>query len=164
MAFELFRSVNRFHKCCLSGALMQTFYDLYISIDVSLYMISTVQCGNHTGEVMKMTKTGADSLNMNSLTSCMTHVTAPIQVHGILFIFKSHTKNSIKYCFCVFPGEVLASMIINYLQSMTAQSTEQDRLVALRQLLDPNCQDPPVSREVFHSKMREWITQCSQDR
>ena len=47
---------------------------------------------------------------------------------------------------------------------MMAQGTEQDRLAALRQLLDPNCQDPPVSREVFHSKMREWITHCSQDR
>lgn len=69
-----------------------------------------------------------------------------------------------KFCFCVFPGEVSASMIINYLQSMTAQSTEQERMADLRQMLDPDCMDPPVSREGFHSKMREWITHCSQDR
>lgn len=41
---------------------------------------------------MKMTKTGVDSLNMDCLTSCMTHVKAPIQVDGTLFIFKSHLK------------------------------------------------------------------------
>lgn len=123
-----------------------------------------VQCGNHKGEVMKMTKTEADSLNMNSLTSCMTHVTAPIQVDSTLFTFKSQKKYPMKYCFCVSPGEVSASMIINYLQSMTAQSTEQERLAVLQQLLDPKCRDPPVSKEAFHSKMREWITHCSQDR
>ncbi|KAA8595671.1 hypothetical protein FQN60_010962, partial [Etheostoma spectabile] len=60
-------------------------------------------------------------------------------------------------------GEVLASTILQYLQTMTAQSAEQDRLAALRQLLDPDCQDPHVSRETFHSTMREWIALCSQD-
>lgn len=94
----------------------------------------------------------------------MTHVTAPIQVDSPLFTFKCQKKYPIKYCYCVSPGEVSASMIINYLQNMTAQSTEQERLVVLQQLLDPKCQDPPVSKEAFHSKMREWITHCSQDR
>ncbi|TNN86595.1 Protein MRVI1 [Liparis tanakae] len=42
-------------------------------------------------------------------------------------------------------------------------SPEQDGLAALRQLLDPDCQDPHVSRETFHATMREWIAQCSQD-
>lgn len=64
----------------------------------------------------------------------------------------------------LFPGEVLASTIVHYLQSMTSQSPEQDRLAALRRLLDPDCEDPPVSREAFHSTMTEWIAQCSQDR
>ena len=61
-------------------------------------------------------------------------------------------------------GEVSASTIVQYLQTMTSQSPEQDRLASLRRLLDPDCQDPHVSREAFHSTMREWIAQCSQDR
>lgn len=61
-------------------------------------------------------------------------------------------------------GAVLASTIMQYLQTMTAQSPEQDRLTALRQLLDPDCQDPHLSRDTFHATMREWIAQCSQDR
>lgn len=61
-------------------------------------------------------------------------------------------------------GEVLASTIVVYLQTMTAQSPGQDRLTALQRLLDPDQQDPHVSRESFHSIMREWISQCSQDR
>ncbi|RCU34818.1 hypothetical protein DVA76_18995, partial [Acinetobacter baumannii] len=61
-------------------------------------------------------------------------------------------------------GEVLASTIVQYLQTMTTESPEQDRLAALRRLLDPDGQDPHVSREIFHSTMREWIAQCNQDR
>ncbi|KAM3625107.1 uncharacterized protein V6R79_006927 [Siganus canaliculatus] len=61
-------------------------------------------------------------------------------------------------------GEVLASTIIQYLQTMTSQSPEQDRLADLQQLLDPNHQDPHLTRETFHSTMREWIAQCSQNR
>ena len=64
----------------------------------------------------------------------------------------------------VFSGDVLASTILQYLQTMTAQSPDQDRLASLRWLLDPDCQDPHVSRETFHSTMRQWIAQCSQDR
>ncbi|XP_054473218.1 inositol 1,4,5-triphosphate receptor associated 1 [Anoplopoma fimbria] len=52
---------------------------------------------------------------------------------------------------------------MQYLQTMTAQSPEQDGLAALRRLLDPDRQDPHVSRESFHATMREWIAQCSQD-
>ncbi|XP_051797073.1 uncharacterized protein mrvi1 [Acanthochromis polyacanthus] len=79
--------------------------------------------------------------------------------------FSEHELIDIMYSACntSSTGEVLASTIIQYLQTMTAQSPQQDRLAALRQLLDPDCQDPHVSRETFHSTMREWIAQCSQD-
>ncbi|XP_055774497.1 inositol 1,4,5-triphosphate receptor associated 2-like [Salvelinus fontinalis] len=60
-------------------------------------------------------------------------------------------------------GEVLASTIMQYLQTMTSQSPEQDRLNALNRMLDPECRDPTISRAKFQSTMREWIAQCSQD-
>lgn len=52
------------------------------------------------GPVTKMTKTGADSLNMNSSRSCMMHVTAPIQVERT-FSLKSHqsTHKALFRCF-----------------------------------------------------------------
>ncbi|TDH17050.1 hypothetical protein EPR50_G00004400 [Perca flavescens] len=79
--------------------------------------------------------------------------------------FSEHELLDIMYnaCNTSNTGEVLASTILQYLQTMTSQSAEQDRLAALRRLLDPDCQDPHVSRETFHSTMREWIAQCSQD-
>ncbi|XP_039983145.1 inositol 1,4,5-triphosphate receptor associated 1 [Xiphias gladius] len=82
--------------------------------------------------------------------------TSGLSEHELLDIMynASNTSNS---------GEVLASTIVQYLQTMTAQSPEQDRLAALQRLLDPDCQDPHVSRETFHAIMREWIAQCSQD-
>nr|XP_014030712.1 unnamed protein product [Salmo salar] len=52
---------------------------------------------------------------------------------------------------------------MQYLQTMTSQSPEQDRLNALNRMLDPECQDPAISRAKFQSTMREWIAQCSQD-
>ncbi|XP_077374482.1 protein KASH5-like [Festucalex cinctus] len=60
-------------------------------------------------------------------------------------------------------GEVMASTILQYLQKVTSQSQQQGRLASLQQLLDPECQDPIVSREMFHLTMREWIAQCNQD-
>ncbi|XP_034052822.1 uncharacterized protein mrvi1 [Gymnodraco acuticeps] len=79
--------------------------------------------------------------------------------------FSEHELLDIMYnaCNTSNTGEVLASTMLQYLQTMTTQSPEQDRLAALRRLLDPDCQDPHVSRETFHSIMREWIAQCSQD-
>nr|XP_046243711.1 uncharacterized protein mrvi1 isoform X2 [Scatophagus argus] len=79
--------------------------------------------------------------------------------------FSEHELLDIMYnaCNTSSTGEVLSSTIIQYLQTMTAQSPEQDRLASLRRLLDPECQDRHVSRETFHSTMREWIAQCSQD-
>ncbi|KAI4830554.1 hypothetical protein KUCAC02_002178 [Chaenocephalus aceratus] len=79
--------------------------------------------------------------------------------------FSEHELLDIMYnaCNTSNTGEVLASTMLQYLQTMTTQSPEQDRLAALRRLLDPDSQDPHVSRETFHSIMREWIAQCSQD-
>ncbi|XP_069380307.1 inositol 1,4,5-triphosphate receptor associated 2 [Paralichthys olivaceus] len=79
--------------------------------------------------------------------------------------FSEHELLDIMYNTCnnSNSGEVLASTIVQYLQNMTAQSTEQDRLAALQQLLDPENQDPLVTRETFHATMRDWIAQCSQD-
>ncbi|XP_058485929.1 inositol 1,4,5-triphosphate receptor associated 2-like [Solea solea] len=80
--------------------------------------------------------------------------------------FSEHELLDIMYdtCNASDSGEVLASNIVQYLKTMTAQSTGQDKLAALQQLLDPDGQDPHVSRDAFHSTMREWIAQCSQDR
>ncbi|CAJ1049658.1 uncharacterized protein mrvi1 [Xyrichtys novacula] len=80
--------------------------------------------------------------------------------------FSEHELLDIMYntCNTSNTGEVLASTIVQYLQTMTHQSPEQDRLTALRHLLDPDRQDPHVNRENFHVTMREWIAQCSQDR
>ncbi|XP_039651357.1 uncharacterized protein mrvi1 [Perca fluviatilis] len=79
--------------------------------------------------------------------------------------FSEHELLDIMYnaCNTSNTGEVLASTILQYLRTVTSQSAEQDRLAALRRLLDPDCQDPHVSRETFHSTMTEWIAQCSQD-
>ncbi|XP_056236667.1 uncharacterized protein mrvi1 isoform X1 [Seriola aureovittata] len=79
--------------------------------------------------------------------------------------FSEHELLDIMYnaCNTSNSGEVLASTIVQYLQTMTAQSPEQDRMAALRRMLDPDRQDPHVSRETFHATMREWIAQCSQD-
>ncbi|XP_070688199.1 inositol 1,4,5-triphosphate receptor associated 2 [Pempheris klunzingeri] len=79
--------------------------------------------------------------------------------------FSEHELLDIMYSACNTSntGEVSASTIIQYLQTMAADSPEQDRLASLRRLLDPDGQNPHVSRETFHSTMREWIAQCNQD-
>lgn len=75
------------------------------------------------------------------------------RIQDVFFLFSSLLQE-----------ELLASNIIQYLQSLIAQSAEQEKLSALRLLLDPDRQDPKVSRETFHSTMREWIAQCSHNR
>uniref|UniRef100_A0A8C6SSG8 Murine retrovirus integration site 1 homolog n=1 Tax=Neogobius melanostomus TaxID=47308 RepID=A0A8C6SSG8_9GOBI len=79
--------------------------------------------------------------------------------------FSEHELLDIMYDACDVnnAGEVLASTIVQYLQKMTVQSPDEDRLAALQLLLDPDSVDPAVNRETFLSKMREWISQCSQD-
>ncbi|XP_077448650.1 uncharacterized protein mrvi1 isoform X2 [Stigmatopora argus] len=79
--------------------------------------------------------------------------------------FSEHELIDIVYnaCNTSNTGEVSASSILEYLQRVTSQSQGQGRLVFLRQLLDPECQDPIVSREMFHLIMKQWIAQCNQD-
>ncbi|KAM8894992.1 uncharacterized protein mrvi1 isoform 2-T2 [Spinachia spinachia] len=79
--------------------------------------------------------------------------------------FSEHELLDIMYntCNTANTGEVLASTIMQYLRNMTTKGPEQDGLAALQRLLDPDCQDPHVSRETYHGIMREWIAQCSQD-
>ncbi|XP_051919544.1 uncharacterized protein mrvi1 isoform X3 [Hippocampus zosterae] len=80
--------------------------------------------------------------------------------------FSEHELLDIMYnsCNTSSTGEVSASCIIQYLHNVTSQSHQQGHLTSLQQLLDPECQDPMVSREMFHLTMKEWIAQCSQDR
>ncbi|KAI5101407.1 protein MRVI1 isoform X1 [Silurus meridionalis] len=60
-------------------------------------------------------------------------------------------------------GEVLASTVVQFLQAMTGHSSAQEKLVVLKHMLDPEDQDLPIDRDVFHTTMRKWISQCSQD-
>ncbi|KAK7913330.1 hypothetical protein WMY93_013541 [Mugilogobius chulae] len=80
-------------------------------------------------------------------------------------VFSEHELLDIMYNACDInnTGEVLVSSIVQYLRTMTVQSPDQGRLTALQLLLDPDSVDPAVSRETFQSKMREWISQCSQE-
>nr|XP_057945045.1 uncharacterized protein mrvi1 [Doryrhamphus excisus] len=84
------------------------------------------------------------------------HDTSGFSEHELIDIMYNACNNSNT-------GEVLASSILQYLQKVTSQSPEQGGLTSLRQLLDPECQDPIVSRENFHLTMKEWIAQCSGD-
>lgn len=112
----------------------------------------------------------ADFQNTNYSTSCTTHVIVPTQVHSFIFFLNTLDISSLSSSFNILPaprlspGEVLASTIVHYLHSMTAQSPGQDQLVSLGRLLDPECQDRHVSRETFHACITEWISQCSQER
>ncbi|KAI5608522.1 protein MRVI1 isoform X1 [Silurus asotus] len=60
-------------------------------------------------------------------------------------------------------GEVLASTVVQFLQAMTGHSSAQEKLVVLKHMLDPEDRDLPIDRDVFHTTMRKWISQCSQD-
>nr|XP_023646569.1 uncharacterized protein LOC111832971 isoform X3 [Paramormyrops kingsleyae] len=59
-------------------------------------------------------------------------------------------------------GEVLATTLMRYLQEMTAQSSGQDRLATLHDMLDPERKDLSVRKDTFHSVMRMWISRCCQ--
>ncbi|XP_038153669.1 inositol 1,4,5-triphosphate receptor associated 2-like [Cyprinodon tularosa] len=78
--------------------------------------------------------------------------------------FSEHELLNLMYskCDASNTGAVLASCIMHYLETLTARSAEEDRLASLRQLLDPDLQDPLVSRNTFLSTMKSWIAQCSQ--
>ncbi len=55
-----------------------------------------VQCGSQpaVGRGTRTIKTQVDSLNMNSLTSCIMHVTPPTQVHRLMLISTKLIKNN----------------------------------------------------------------------
>lgn len=57
----------------------------------------------------------------------------------------------------------MASTVVQFLQAMTGHSGEQDKLIVLKHMLDPEDRDPAVDREAFHSTMKKWIARCSQD-
>ncbi|XP_061606402.1 uncharacterized protein mrvi1 isoform X3 [Phyllopteryx taeniolatus] len=61
-------------------------------------------------------------------------------------------------------GEASASSISEYLRKLSSRSRERGRLTSLQRLLDPDCRDPVVSREMFHSAVTQWIARCGQDR
>lgn len=112
-----------------------------------------------------------DYLNMSSLISCIMPVTPATQVSIWLSIFSPEHKMFVRNLTIFFLSasilsleKVLSSTIVQYLQTLTAQRADQDRVTALQRLLDPNQQDSHVAREDFHSIMREWITQCIQNR
>ncbi|XP_061669723.1 uncharacterized protein mrvi1 isoform X3 [Syngnathoides biaculeatus] len=79
--------------------------------------------------------------------------------------FSEHELLDIMYDACTASGtgEVSASSILAYLRKVASQSPEQGRLTSLERLLDPESQDPVVSREMFHATMKEWIAECGQD-
>ncbi|XP_066504120.1 uncharacterized protein mrvi1 [Hoplias malabaricus] len=60
-------------------------------------------------------------------------------------------------------GEVQASTVVQYLQTMTEHSHGQDKLTVLQHMLDPEGTDALISRDTFHTIMTKWIAQCSQD-
>ncbi|TTD32921.1 Lymphoid-restricted membrane protein [Bagarius yarrelli] len=60
-------------------------------------------------------------------------------------------------------GEVLASTVVQFLQAMTGHSGGQDKLIVLKHMLDPEGRDPAMDKDAFHTTMKKWITQCSQD-
>lgn len=56
------------------------------------------------GQRTRMRKTRVVSLNMNSLTSCITHVTPPVQVHRLMLTSTKQIQIVIQathHCFCI---------------------------------------------------------------
>ena len=122
--------------------------------------------------LLRILLTDPNSQKKSFLTSHLMPATplhqAGIFYHQTTFEFRALDGNCIHQCtpapdLIMSIGDVLASTIMTYLQTMTDQSPEQDRLSALQSLLDPDGSDPPVSRDTFHSTMRAWISHCSQD-
>ncbi|MBN3293004.1 KASH5 protein, partial [Polypterus senegalus] len=68
-----------------------------------------------------------------------------------------------KMCDTAGSGEVHASTVMQYLQDITAQNPEMDRLLLLHDILDPRRQDIILNRETFHTAMKKWIAVCKED-
>lgn len=149
MVFERFRRVNRSQRCSLS--------------ELGLLLISPCSVWEPPGCGASDEDNDRSGFSEHELLEILYDACNSSSTGRWHLIPKESQRRPLRIV-SVVAGEVLASSIIHYLQSMTTQSQEQERLAALRHLLDPDCQDPHVSREAFHSIMREWITQCSQDR
>ncbi|CAM4673377.1 unnamed protein product [Lepidochelys olivacea] len=60
-------------------------------------------------------------------------------------------------------GQVSVFRIIEYLQSVTGQSCEEERLQLLYKMLDPEERGVTVDLPTFHAVMKNWIADCRQD-
>ena len=157
-------------KCCsLSTSSACSSYMTNFFLSQHLKSGSPLAVGQ--GTCLSTKKIQMHTPSMSSLTSCIIHVIPATQVTEHLSFQQNMMKLQSENWTHFFPptsfsssGGVLASTIIQYMQILTAQNSEQKKLAALQHLLDPDHQDPQVSRETFHSIMRDWIAQCSQDR
>ncbi|KAM9591754.1 protein KASH5 isoform 2-T2 [Morphnus guianensis] len=59
-------------------------------------------------------------------------------------------------------GMVLAWRVVEYLQAVTGQSSEEGQLRALHRMLDPEAAGAALDLPTFHAIMREWIALCQQ--
>ncbi|XP_052635456.1 protein KASH5 [Harpia harpyja] len=59
-------------------------------------------------------------------------------------------------------GMVLAWRVVEYLQAVTGQSSEEGQLRALHRMLDPEAAGAALDLPTFHAIMREWIASCQQ--
>lgn len=60
-------------------------------------------------------------------------------------------------------GTVLAWRVVEYLQAVTGQSSEEGQLRALHRMLDPEAAGAALDLPTFHAIMREWIASCQQE-
>ncbi|XP_075345537.1 protein KASH5 [Mycteria americana] len=60
-------------------------------------------------------------------------------------------------------GTVLAQQVVEYLQVVTGQSSEEGQLRVLRHMLDPKAAGMALDLPTFHAIMREWIMSCQQE-
>nr|XP_032662325.1 LOW QUALITY PROTEIN: protein KASH5 [Chelonoidis abingdonii] len=60
-------------------------------------------------------------------------------------------------------GQVSVFRIIEYLQSVTGQSCEEEKLQLLYKMLDPEERGVAVDLPTFHAVMKNWIADCRQD-
>uniref|UniRef100_A0A8B9MRS0 Protein KASH5 EF-hand-like domain-containing protein n=1 Tax=Accipiter nisus TaxID=211598 RepID=A0A8B9MRS0_9AVES len=60
-------------------------------------------------------------------------------------------------------GTVLAWRVVEYLQAVTGQSSEEGQLRALHRMLDPEAAGAALDLPTFRAIMREWITSCQQE-
>lgn len=58
---------------------------------------------------------------------------------------------------------MLAWRVVEYLQAVTGQSSEEGQLRALHRMLDPEAAGAALDLPTFHAIMREWIASCQQE-